>query len=113
MYWFSQSLFHKIYAKPEDDLNSEDDTLDHVATLRIQAPTVIPIRITLMQNQNGDKMIHSQVPLPPSAWPRKVEPWGATNYLADSGAVLVSQSQEPVMAVSGTGRKKVQNVIYP
>ena len=66
-----------------------------------------------MQNQNGDKMIHSQVPLPPSAWPRKVEPWGATNYLADSGAVLVSQSQEPVMAVSGTGRKKVQNVIYP
>lgn len=80
------AFFLKIYAKPEEELNSEDDTLDHVATLRIQAPTV---------------------PLPPSAWPRKVEPWGATNYLADSGAVLVSQSQEPVMVVSGTGRKKI------
>ena len=30
----------KIYAKPEEELNSEDDTLDHVATLRIRAPTV-------------------------------------------------------------------------
>jgi len=76
----------KIYAKPEEELNSEDDTLDHVATLHIRAPTV-----------------H----LPPLAWPRKVEPWGATNYLADSGAVIVSQSQEPVMFVSGTGRKKI------
>lgn len=56
------------------------------------------------------RAIHTQVPLPPSAWPRKVEPWGATNYLADSGAVLVSQSQEPVMIVSGTGRKKVKQI---
>ena len=54
-----------------------------------------------------------QVPLPPLAWPRKVEPWGATNYLADSGAVIVSQSQEPVMFVSGTGRKKVNKIKGP
>ena len=53
---------------------------------------------------------NTQVPLPPAAWPRKVEPWGATNYLADSGAVLVNHSQEPVMVVSGTGRKKVLEI---
>ena len=35
-----QSLFFKIYARPEGELNSED-TLDHVATISIEAPMVI------------------------------------------------------------------------
>lgn len=30
----------KIYAKPEEDIQSETDTLDHVATFHINAPLV-------------------------------------------------------------------------
>jgi hypothetical protein len=34
------SFFLKVYAKPEDELRSDEDTLDHVATFFIRAPEV-------------------------------------------------------------------------
>jgi hypothetical protein len=46
-----------------------------------------------------------QVLNPPPPYPRCVEPWGFTSYLADTGASIVNQS-EPVLVMSGI-RKKV------
>ncbi len=34
------SFFLKVYAKPEDELKSEEDRLDHVATFLVEAPEV-------------------------------------------------------------------------
>ena len=38
----------KIYAKPEEDIHSESDTLDHVATLHIKALQVNEISIPMI-----------------------------------------------------------------
>ena len=69
------ATFSKIYAKPEEEIRSERDTLDHVATFAIHA---------------------KEVRVAPLPWPRSDLPWGATSALAEeAGAALRPPPRPP------------------
>jgi len=76
----------KVYAKPEEDIQHESDTLDHVATFQISA-----------------KHIKSK----PSPLPRCDLPWGLTQAWYDTEAVILGVKDKPVIQMIGDKSKDV------
>eukprot|EP00095_Tigriopus_kingsejongensis_P008836 maker-scaffold15_size728074-snap-gene-0.12 protein:Tk08836 transcript:maker-scaffold15_size728074-snap-gene-0.12-mRNA-1 annotation:"kyphoscoliosis " len=79
------TYYLKVYAKPEEEIQDEGDTLDHVATF----------------------LIHGvQISSPPIPWPLSHLPWGITEDFLDTGAILMNQS-EPVIEMVGEKRQSI------
>ncbi|TRY73282.1 hypothetical protein TCAL_15758, partial [Tigriopus californicus] len=76
------TYYLKIYGKPEDEIQDEDDTLDHVATF----------------------LIHGvEISTPPMPWPGNDLPWGITEDFVETGAAWVNLS-EPIIEMVGEKR---------
>ncbi len=69
----------QVYAKPEEEIHSERDTLDHVCTFAVHA---LELRVA---------------PLP---WPRSDLPWGATAALAEAADAALRPPPRPPTGVA-------------
>lgn len=76
----------KIYAKPEEDILNESDTLDHIATFHIQA---------------------KQIKIKPMPLPKCDLPWGLTPAWFDTGASVLGMNKGPIIEMIGEKRREL------